>query len=198
MDQGQGSVRGIRVFGLLLIAVLAICAIFAPGPANGRGGYGPGGGYPTPTRTAEPTATATATPPTTVTPPPPDRSAPLSTIRPGRGQTARSILKRGLVLTIACSEDCRHVTRLYVAKNVARKLRIKPKAKRRVLVGKKTTQLKGSVQQTIRVKLSKKAKQGVRRMKRRKVRKLKLSIAMTVTDASSNVRRINTSRTFKR
>ncbi len=52
MEEGKDSRRAVRVFGVGLIGVLAAGAVIAPGPAGGRGGYGPGGGYPTPTRTA--------------------------------------------------------------------------------------------------------------------------------------------------
>jgi hypothetical protein len=198
MEEGKDSRRAVRVFGVGLIGVLAAGALVAPGPAGGRGGYGPGGGYPTPTPTATATATATATVTATPTTQPTDTTAPSVNSRAGRGQTARSILKKGLVLTVQCSEDCRHVTSVFVSKKQARKLAIKKKAKRRVLVGKKTTLLKANVGRTIRVKLNKKAKQGIKRMKRKHVRKLQLTIGTSATDAANNVRRSSTTLSFKR
>jgi hypothetical protein len=198
MEESKDSRRAIRVFGVGLIVVLAGGALVAPGPAGGRGGYGPGGGYGERTPTPEPVRTAQPTPVATTSAPPPDTTAPSVNSRPVRGQTARSILKRGLLISVTCSEDCRHVTQAFVARNQARKLRIKPKARRRVLVAKKTTLLKGGVAQTIRVKLNKKAKRGIRRMKARKVRKLKLTIAASARDASNNVRRSSTTLSFKR
>ena len=198
MEERRDSHRAVRLFGVGLIVLLGGGMLVAPGPAGGRGGYGPGGGYenprPTPTRTAQPTATVIAKPTT----PPPDTTAPSVNSRPGRGQTARSILKKGLVISVTCSEDCRHVTQVFVAKNQARTLRIKPKARKRVLVAKKTTLLKGGVAQNIRVKLNKKAKQGVRRMKSRKVRKLKLTVTTSARDAANNVRNSSTTLSFKR
>ena len=97
-----------------------------------------------------------------------------------------------------CNENCRHVTQVFVSKQQARKLGIKPKAKKRVLVGKRTTLLQADVAQNIRVKLNKKAKRGIRRMKRRRVRKLKLTIGTSATDAANNVKRSTTTLSFKR
>jgi hypothetical protein len=197
MDRGKDpSRRTVRILGIGLILVLAAAAIATPGPANGRG-YG-GGGYSTPTPTATQTATATATAVSTTQPPPADTTAPAVNSRVGRGQTARSILKKGLLLSIQCSEDCRHVTKVFVNKKQARKLAIKKKAKRRVLVGQKTTLLKANVAQKIRVKLSKKAKRGIKRMKRKHVKKLQLTIATSARDAANNVRNSTTTLSFKR
>jgi hypothetical protein len=191
--------RGVKTAGISVLIVLAAGSVAASGPAGGRGGYGGGGGgggggNPTPTPTASPAAT-----PIPVTPPPAkDSTAPSINLKLGRGQTARSILKRGLVFKVLCDEDCRHVTRLFVNRKQARELAIKRKAKRRVLVGKRTTLLKANVERTVRVKLSKKAKRGVRRMKRRRVRKLQLTIGTSATDAANNVERTTTTLSFKR
>jgi hypothetical protein len=190
--EGRDSRRAVRVLGVGLVVVLAAGAVAAPSPAGGRGGYG--GGTPSPT----PTATVTATPTNTTTPPAPDRTPPAVNSRAGRGQTARSILGKGLKLTIQCNENCRHVTTLFVSPKQARKLLIRKKAKRRVLVGQKVTLVQANVARTIRVKLSKKAKRGIRRMKRKHVRKLKLTIATSATDAANNVRRSSTTLSFAR
>ena len=115
-----------------------------------------------------------------------------------RGQTARSILKRGIVFKVQCSEDCRYVIQVFVNRKQARKLRIKRNAKRRVLVAKRAALLKANVAQTLRVKLNKKAKRGVRRMKSRRVRKLRLTIGTSSTDAANNVERSTTTLAFKR
>ena len=112
--------------------------------------------------------------------------------------TARSILRKGFVISVQCTEDCRHVTRLFVNKSQARKLAIKKKARKRVLVGQKTTLLKANVAQNVRVKLSTKAKQGIRRMKSRKVKKLRLTVTTSARDASNNVRNSKTTLAFKR
>jgi hypothetical protein len=87
---------------------------------------------------------------------------------------------------------------VFVSRKQARKLAIKRLAKKRVLVGTRTTLLNANVAQNIRVKLNKKAKQGIRRMKRRKVRKLQLTIGTSATDAKNNVRRSTTTKSFKR
>ena len=197
MDKGRDSRRSIRLFGIGLMAVLAAGAVVAPGPASGRGGYGGGyngGGRPTPT----PTATQTAQPITQPVAPPADKTPPAVNSRAKRGQTARSILRKGFVISVQCTEDCRHVTRLFVNKSQARKLAIKKKARKRVLVGQKTTLLKANVAQNVRVKLSKKAKQGIRRMKSRKVKKLRLTVTTSARDASNNVRNSTTTLAFKR
>jgi hypothetical protein len=197
--EGRNSRRAVRVFGVGLVVVLAAGAVAAPGPADprGYGGGGGGGGYggnstPTPT----PTATVTATPTATTTPP--DKTAPSVNSRVGRGQTARSILKKGLLLNIKCDEACRHVTQVFVGKQQARKLLIKKKAKHRVLVGRKVALLQAGAAKNIRVKLNKKARRGIKRMKRKHVRKLKLTIATAATDAAKNTRRSSTTLAFKR
>jgi hypothetical protein len=196
--ESRDSRRVVRVFGVGLVVVLAAGAIAAPGPDSGSRGYGGGGGgYGSPTPTATVTETATATP-TVTPPPPPDTTKPGCNSRIGRGQTARSIRKKGLKLSLQCNENARHVTQVFVSKAQARKLGIKKKAKRRVLVGKKTTLLQANVARKISVKLNKKAKSGINRMKRKHVRKLKLTIATSATDASKNTSRSSTTKSFKR
>ena len=190
--EGADRRRGIRMFGLGLVVVLGAGSLVASGPGAGRGGYG----YETPTPTTTATATPTASP--TVTPPPPDKTAPRCRTRPVRRQTARSIRRRGLVLTILCNEAARHVTRVFVSRNQARKLGINRKAKRRVLVGRRTTLVNANATKRIRVKLNKKARRGIRRMRRRGVRRLKLTIATSSRDAAGNVRRATITRSFKR
>jgi hypothetical protein len=180
------------MFGLGLVIVLGAGSLVASGPGAGRGGYG----YETPTPTTTATATPTASP--TVTPPPPDKTAPRCRTRPVRGQTARSIRRRGLVLTIRCNEAARHVTRVFVSRKQARKLGINRKARRRVLVGRRTTLVDANATKRIRVKLNKKARRGIRRMRRRGVRRLKLTIATSARDAAGNVRRATITRSFKR
>jgi hypothetical protein len=203
---GRDTRRAVRLFGLGLIVVLAAGTLVAAGPGGGLGGYGYGYGYggghcgyggcPTPTPTATPTTAPTTAP--TPPPPPPDTTAPSVNSRILRGQTVRSILKRGLGINVTCNENCKHVAQLFVNKKQARKLGIKRKAKKRVLVGKKTTLLTANVAKNIRVKLSPKAKRGLRRMKRRHVRKLQLTIGTSATDAANNVRRSTTTKSFKR
>jgi hypothetical protein len=190
--EGADRHRGIRMFGLGLVIVLGAGSLVASGPGAGRGGYG----YETPTPTTTATATPTASP--TVTPPPPDKTAPRCRTRPVRGQTARSIRRRGLVLTIRCNEAARHVTRVFVSRKQARKLGINRKARRRVLVGRRTTLVDANATKRIRVKLNKKARRGIRRMRRRGVRRLKLTIATSARDAAGNVRRATITRSFKR
>lgn len=194
--QGADRRRGIRMFGLGLVVVLGAGSLVASGPGDGRAGYGYG--YEEPTTTPTATATKTATPSPTVTPPQPDKTAPRCRTRPVRKQTARSIRRRGLALTIRCNEAARHVTRLFVSRNQARKLGINRKAKRRVRVGTRTTRVNANATKRIRVKLNRKARRGIRRMRRREVRRLKLTIATTAQDAAGNVRRASITRSFKR
>ena len=187
--EGRDSRRAVRVFGVGLVVVLAAGAVAAPGPAGSRGGYG-GGSTPTP----GPTVTTTPT----STPTPPDLTAPSVNSRAGRGQTAGSIVKKGLLLNIQCNEACRHVTQVFVSKQQARKLLIKRKATRRVLVGRKTVLLQAGVARNIRVKLNRQARRAIKRMKRKHVRKLKLTVATSATDGSKNTRRSSTTLAFKR
>ncbi len=172
----------------------------ASGPAGGRGGYGGGGGggyneTPTPTATATVTTTPTVTPTAT---PSPDTTAPKCTTKPVRKQTSRTIRKRGLKLTVRCDEAARHLTQVFVNRATARKLGIKRKAEKRVLVGKRATLAKANVTHKITVKLNHKAKRGIRRMRQRHVRKLKLTIATSARDAANNIRRSETTKSFKR
>ena len=189
--EGADRRRGIRMFGLGLVVVLGAGSLVASGPGAGRGGYG----HETPTPTTTATATPTASP--TVTPPP-DKTAPRCRTRPVRGQTARSIRRRGLVLAIRCNEAARHVTRVFVSRKQARKLGINRNARRRVLVGRRTTLVDANATKRIRVKLNKKARRGIRRMRRRGVRRLKLTNATSARDAAGNVRRATITRSFKR
>jgi hypothetical protein len=195
--EGHNRRRGVRTFGIGLAVVLAAGSVVASGPAGGRGGYGPGGGgynetpTPTPTVTTTPTATPTVTPP-------PDKTAPKCSTKPVRKQTSRTIRKRGLKLNVRCDEAARHLTQVFVSRATARKLGIKRKAKKRVLVGKRATLAKANVTQKVTVKLNKKAKRGIRRMKQRHVRKLKLTIATSAKDAANNIRRSETTKSFKR
>jgi hypothetical protein len=192
--EGSNRRRGVRTVGIGLAVVLAAGSVVASGSGGARVGYGYGGYNETPT----PTPTVTVTPTPTVTPPPPDTTAPVCATRPVRKQTSRSIRKRGLKLNVRCNEAARHVTQVFVSRKLARKLAIKRKAKKRVLVGKRTTLAKANVTQRITVKLNKKAKRGIRRMRQRKVRKLKLTVATSARDAANNVRRTSATRTFKR
>jgi hypothetical protein len=192
--RGSNRRRSVRTFGIGLAVVLAAGSVVASGPGSGRGGYG----YPTPTPTVTTTPTETPTPTPTVTPPPPDTTAPTCTTKPVRKQTSRTIRKRGLKLNVRCDEAARHVTQVFVARKLARKLGIKRKAKKRVLVGKRTTLAKANVTKRITVKLNTKAKRGIRRMKKRHVRKLKLTVATSARDAANNVRRTSANRSFKR
>jgi len=200
--RGKDARRTVRVFGVGLIVVLAAGAVAAPGPDGGRGGYD-GDGYtdPKPRPTAEPTATATAPAPggpITTPPPPRDTTAPGVKTRAPRGQTARSILKRGLVISVSCTEDCRHVTQVFVSRKQSRALRINRRARRSVLVGRRTTLLKANVARNVRVRFSNKAKRGIRRMRRAKVRKLQLTVATSARDASNNVKRSTARLSLKR
>ncbi len=195
--RGRDARSTVRVFGVGLIVVLAAGAVAAPGPDGGRGGYG--GGYNGPDRTPVPTARPTTPPAAPITAPPPkDTIAPSVNSRVSRGQTARSILRRGLSINIMCSEDCRHVTQVFVSRKQSRKLRINRKARRRVLVGRRTTLLRANQARTIRVKFSRKAKRGIRRMRRARVRKLQLTIGTSARDAANNVKRSTTTLSFKR
>jgi hypothetical protein len=198
--RGEGSNRrsGVRTLGIGVVVALAVGSVAAAGPGSGRGGYGPGGGGGGYNETPTPTPTVTVTPTPTVTPPPPDKTAPVCTTKPVRKQTSRTIRKRGLKLNVRCNEAARHLTQLFVNRSTARKLGIKRKAKKRVLVGKRATLVKANVTQRITVKLNKKAKRGIRRMKRRHVRKLKLTISTSAKDAANNIRRSETTKSFKR
>jgi hypothetical protein len=153
-SEGSNRRRSVRTFGIGLVVVLGAGSVVASGPGGGRAGYGYGYGYPTPTVTATPTATTTPTPTPTVTPPPPDKTPPFCTTRPRGKQTSRTIRKRGLKLNVRCNEAARHVTRVFVPRSLARRLGINRQAKRRVLVGKRTTLARANVTQRITVRLS--------------------------------------------
>lgn len=126
------------------------------------------------------------TPPPVVTPlpPPPDATPPtLGLTVPQAAQALRRVLRRGLSVTLKASEPGRAVIRLSLSRRDARRLGIDRKAKRAVTVGRLTRTLSAG-DTKVAVKLSRKA-----RRKLARVRSVKLTLVVTITDAAGNVRR---------
>jgi hypothetical protein len=86
-------------------------------------------------------------------------------------------------VTLNASETGRAVIRLSLSKRDARRLGIDRKAKRAVTVGRLTRTLSAG-DTKVAVKLSRKA-----RRKLARVRSVKLTLVVTITDAAGNVRR---------
>jgi hypothetical protein len=127
------------------------------GPAPPGGGGGGGGGSASP---------------------PPDTTAPTLTVNP----IAKSALKlktvvgKGLKVPVACSESCMASLELRVDKATAKKLKI---AKKAVVVGKASGPV--GVGGTLTIKLTSKAKKGLKRAKT-----VKLTLQGTAVDAAGN------------
>jgi hypothetical protein len=123
------------------------------------------------------------------TPPPPpvvtpDVTPPSLSIRPP-SKALRRALRRGLTVRLRASEPSRAALRLLVSKRLARRLGINRKAKKPVVVGRLTRAL-STGPTTLRVKLSRKAR---RRLAR--VRSVRLTLVVTLTDAAGNSRRLS-------
>ena len=98
-----------------------------------------------------------------------------------------------------CDEAARHLTQVFVNRATGAQAR-RSSARRRSACssGKRATLAQANVTQRVTVRLNKKAKRGIRRMKQRNVRKLKLTLATSARDAANNIRRSETTKSFKR
>jgi hypothetical protein len=127
------------------------------GAGGGSGGGGGGGGSASP---------------------PPDTTAPTLTVRPiaKSALKLKTVLSKGLKVPVACTESCRASLELRVSKATAKKLKI---AKKAVVVGKASGQIAAGG--TLTVKLTSKAKKGLKRAK-----SAKLTLQGTAVDAAGN------------
>lgn len=130
-------------------------------------------------------------PPPVVTPPPPDVTPPALSLRPPSSALRRA-LRRGLSVTLTTGEPGRATIRLLLSKRDARRLGINRKAKRPVAVGRLTRTLSAG-DTKVAVKLTRKAR---RRLAR--VRTVKLTLVVTITDAAGNVRSVTRAITLRR
>jgi hypothetical protein len=133
----------------------------APQPGGGAGGGSGGGGG----------GGGSASPP-------PDTTAPTLTVRPiaKSALKLKTVLSKGLKVPVACTESCRASLELRVSKATAKKLKI---AKKAVVVGKASGQIAAGG--TLTVKLTSKAKKGLKRAK-----SAKLTLQGTAVDAAGN------------
>lgn len=107
-------------------------------------------------------------------------------------QSLKSARTKGIKLTATSDEAGTLFVTIKVDKKTARKLKIKPKAKRAVTVG-TLTQTIAAGDSTVTVKLTKKARKAFKR-----ARKVKLLITMTMTDAAGNATTRSITVTLKR
>jgi hypothetical protein len=129
--------------------------------------------------------------PVVQSPPPVDVTKPVfSAVHPK--QSLKSARTKGIKLTATSDEAGTLVVTIKVDKKTARKLKIKPKAKRAVTVG-TLTQAIAAGDSTVTVKLTKKARKAFKR-----ARKVKLLITMKVTDAAGNATTRSITVTLKR
>lgn len=160
------------------------------GAASGAGaGRTPTG--TTPTGTTPTGTTPTGRTPTGRTPTPAvDTKGPLTSVGTPRKLALGKALKRGVPVTVVCSEVCRIVADLRLAKKQAKKLRIPALvAKARGLV----SRVSASGKRTLTMKFTKKAKKKLKRMK-----KVKLTLFVTTTDARGNKTQSKRAVTIKR
>ena len=138
------------------------------------------------------TITITMTAKPVVQPPPPvDVTKPVfSAVHPK--QSLKSARTKGIKLTATSNEAGTLAVTIKVDKKTARKLKIKPKAKRAVTVG-TLTQAIAAGDSRVTVKLTKKARKAFKR-----ARKVKLLITMKVTDAAGNAATRSMTVTLKR
>ena len=137
------------------------------------------------TMTAAPRVTPPVVTPPVVSPPATDVTAPaLSLATLSRTLALRRTLTRGVRVTLTLGEPGRAVIRLLLSRADARRLGINRKAKRAVVVGKISRTLAAG-QAKVNVKLTRKAR---RRLAR--VRRVKLTLDVAVTDAAGNLQRV--------
>ena len=125
-------------------------------------------------------------PPPVVTPQPPrDATAPTLSLR-ARATALKRALKRGLSVTLTAGEPGRATVRLLLSKRDARRLGLKRRVGR-------LSRAVAAGETKVAVKLTRKAK---RRLAR--VRRVKLTLEVTITDAAGNVRRVTRAITLRR
>jgi len=134
--------------------------------------------------TAKPVVTPPPSPPVDITKPV------FSAVHPK--QSLKSARTKGIKLTATSNEAGTLVVTIKVDKKTARKLKIKPKAKRAVTVGTLTRAIAAG-DSKVTVKLTKKARKAFKR-----ARKVKLLITMKVTDAAGNATTRSMTVTLKR
>jgi hypothetical protein len=107
-------------------------------------------------------------------------------------QKLKAVRKQGLKLELTCDEGGTMTIVVSVSKATARKLKIKPKAKGRVVIG-RVTKAVSAGENKITVKLSRKA-----RKRLASVAKIKLLVAVRVVDAAGNTGKDTLQITLKR
>jgi subtilisin len=147
----------------------------------------PGGGTGT-TTAAPPGPTGSAgdgeQPPPTPQPPPPDTAAPVATVGVAKRQRIGTVSRKGMRVSVLCSEPCRVEARVIVSTGVARSIGL---SKGAVIAGRKGLGL-GTGRRVATVRLT----TAVRRRLAR-ARSVLVQVRLLVTDASGNSRTIKRS-----
>jgi hypothetical protein len=124
---------------------------------------------------------------------PPDLMAPTLSLRtPAAALALKRALRRGVAVTLTVGEPGRATVRLLLSRRDARRLGVDHEVKRAVTVGRLSRTLAAG-DTKVAVKLTRKAR---RRLAR--VRKVKLRLEVTITDAAGNVRRVTRTVTLRR
>ena len=139
---------------------------------------------PAPAPSPEPAPDSTAPAPAPADQPsqPADRTAPAVSVSISR-QRLRTVLRRGLSLSVRCSEDCRLRSELVLGRSAARRLRIAARGTTRVRVGYVSVRLSAATRRTVLARLSRRAR---RRLSR--ARRVELAVLVRATDAGGNSR----------
>jgi hypothetical protein len=117
-----------------------------------------------------------------------DTRAPAGSLKLASKQTLRTLLKKGLALTVKCDEACTTKVTLKIDRKTAKKLKLK------TTVATATVKLTSAGSRKATVKLSAATKR-----KLKKARSLKLTVSARATDAAGNAKALRTTRlTLKR
>jgi hypothetical protein len=116
-----------------------------------------------------------------------DTQPPRVTARPVAGQRLAAVLRRGLALTVGCSEACRIEARVTAGAGTARRMRL------RGILARRSTSLTGARRTRMVLRLSFRATTKLRRS-----RAVTLNVALTVTDPSGNAERVSETVKLKR
>jgi hypothetical protein len=136
-----------------------------------------------PAETSTPSPAAAASTPTAA---PSDHTAPTVSITTPKQPSLRSIIARGLRISVACSEPCMIKAELALSRAIARSLGLPtPGSRNTVVIGRGAGALHASGRASITVKLTAKARRALRRL-----RQGRLTLRITATDAAGNAKRM--------
>jgi hypothetical protein len=175
-----------RIVGLAVILTIGIGSTAIPAPSATSRGYGYG--RPTPAPSGTPVPPSPAVP---IARPNPFRFS----LRLVKGQTVRSVRRRGLRLRAICSRSCIASARVLIGRTTARKLRIARRAK---VIGRRSAVLRAAKRRTLTVRLNKRARRGLTRVRKARIRRLRLTVRGQAIDAAETRVRVTRRPRLKR